>query len=325
MGLFDGESRCDKIGETLVSCQSNTPVPAVASPECRSGDTPSGGAHNMARGRIISCSLSTSTKFYLLYKEAGPLAEFCQSLYPLLVIHSDDCGRFAGDAFTVKMKCHPASPRSLDEFETALEALRSVGMIERGIVDGVACLQIVAFDQHQSGLHKRTESKLPEVPRNSGGFRPELELEREGNRNGKGIESKGAAKNAAYSHEFLQFWERYPRKTSKGDAWKAWVKLSPPLSAVLDALSWQVNQPGWTKDEGQFVPYPASWLNARGWEDEVFHAPLDLTPRKGDTLGVHTAKTVMAVRVARGDDQTPRPDPHKALMAAALSGAFARP
>ena len=25
----------------------------------------------------------------------------------------------------------------------------------------------------------------------------------------------------------------------------------------------------WQKDNGQFIPYPATWLNAKGWEDEV--------------------------------------------------------
>jgi hypothetical protein len=39
---------------------------------------------------------------------------------------------------------------------------------------------------------------------------------------------------------------------------------------MLEALDWQRRQPGWLKDGGQFVPYPASWLNARSWEDEPF-------------------------------------------------------
>ena len=25
----------------------------------------------------------------------------------------------------------------------------------------------------------------------------------------------------------------------------------------------------WKSDNGQYIPYPATWLNARGWEDEV--------------------------------------------------------
>ncbi len=25
----------------------------------------------------------------------------------------------------------------------------------------------------------------------------------------------------------------------------------------------------WIKDKGQFIPFPASWLNSKGWEDET--------------------------------------------------------
>ena len=30
-----------------------------------------------------------------------------------------------------------------------------------------------------------------------------------------------------------------------------------------------INSPEWKKSGGEFIPYPASWLNARGWEDEL--------------------------------------------------------
>jgi len=25
----------------------------------------------------------------------------------------------------------------------------------------------------------------------------------------------------------------------------------------------------WRKDSGQFIPHPATWLNAKGWEDST--------------------------------------------------------
>lgn len=67
---------------------------------------------------------------------------------------------------------------------------------------------------------------------------------------------------------FAAFWEAYPKKRNKGDAEKAWKKLNPPLAQILAALGWQRQQQSWTKDAGQFVPYPASYLNSKGWEDE---------------------------------------------------------
>jgi len=34
------------------------------------------------------------------------------------------------------------------------------------------------------------------------------------------------------------------------------------------ALAWQARQPGWLKDDGQYIPLPATWLNGARWEDE---------------------------------------------------------
>jgi hypothetical protein len=78
-----------------------------------------------------------------------------------------------------------------------------------------------------------------------------------------------------YSERFLLFWSSYPKRVGKGAAWKAWVKLDPPalvIDAMLTALAWQIHQPKWRKDGGEFIPYPATWLNARRWEDEPLTA-----------------------------------------------------
>ena len=80
----------------------------------------------------------------------------------------------------------------------------------------------------------------------------------------------------ATSEAFEAFWRAYPRKVSKGDAEKAWAKakvdqdLRVRIMAKLNLLK---KSPQWLKEGGQFVPYPASWLNAKGWEDEVEEAP----------------------------------------------------
>lgn len=70
---------------------------------------------------------------------------------------------------------------------------------------------------------------------------------------------------------FEKFWESYPRKAAKQAARKAFDKLHVDevlLNAMLDALDWQKQTPNWKKDNGQFVPYPSTWLNNHRWEDE---------------------------------------------------------
>ena len=65
-----------------------------------------------------------------------------------------------------------------------------------------------------------------------------------------------------------EFWEAYPKKMAKGQAKRAWAKafiLDHPQEIVEAAKRYAKAQDG--KDK-QFIPYPASWLNAERWKDE---------------------------------------------------------
>ena len=70
--------------------------------------------------------------------------------------------------------------------------------------------------------------------------------------------------------EFSKFWEFYPKKKSKGDAYKAWIQTAskrPRLGDLLAAIVVLKNSADWKRDDGQYVPYPGSWLRAWGWAD----------------------------------------------------------
>ena len=70
---------------------------------------------------------------------------------------------------------------------------------------------------------------------------------------------------------FDQFWTQYPRKKSKGQAERAWVKLSPDdtlFAQIIEGLERAKRSRDWIKEGGRYIPYPATWLNAKGWEDE---------------------------------------------------------
>lgn len=70
--------------------------------------------------------------------------------------------------------------------------------------------------------------------------------------------------------EFDAFWKAYPRKTAKQDAIKAFAKLQEkeyPL--LIPAIERQKQTEDWKKQNGKFIPYPATWLNGRRWEDEL--------------------------------------------------------
>ena len=70
---------------------------------------------------------------------------------------------------------------------------------------------------------------------------------------------------------FETFWKAYPRKVGKPNALKAWKvkKLNESIDMILASLErWKASR-DWTKDGGQFIPHPQTWLNREGWNDEV--------------------------------------------------------
>lgn len=87
---------------------------------------------------------------------------------------------------------------------------------------------------------------------------------------------KGKGRKGKQSTEppeaFAAFWEEYPRKDSKQEALKSWLKLNPTFELAEHIirhvrqrkLTWD-----WQKDGGQFVPHAATFLNQRRWEDPI--------------------------------------------------------
>lgn len=76
---------------------------------------------------------------------------------------------------------------------------------------------------------------------------------------------------------FSEFWEVYPKKRSKGAAWKAWKKINPDehllamiVASVCDHIA---RDASWAKDNGQYIPYPATYLNGHMWDDAIVETP----------------------------------------------------
>ena len=71
---------------------------------------------------------------------------------------------------------------------------------------------------------------------------------------------------------FDEFWAAYPKRRSKGEARKAWKSISPSkelVAIMLEKLARATTCHDWTKDNGRFIPYPATWLRSEGWHDEI--------------------------------------------------------
>lgn len=80
---------------------------------------------------------------------------------------------------------------------------------------------------------------------------------------------------------FEKFWEIYPKKSGRQNAKKAWDKLCPDeelRKTIFEALKKQKKLPQWNKENGQYIPYPAKWLEEKRWEDEPGGSASDETP-----------------------------------------------
>jgi len=88
---------------------------------------------------------------------------------------------------------------------------------------------------------------------------------------------KRRAKTPVDDSLFARFWAAYPKKRSKGQAEKAWAKLQPDeqlVETMLAAIERAKTSEEWRKEGGRYIPYPATWLNAKGWEDD--YRPLEV-------------------------------------------------
>jgi hypothetical protein len=105
-------------------------------------------------------------------------------------------------------------------------------------------------------------------------------------------------KKDAQVHEqkisFAAFWAAYPKRKSKGRAEKLWKKLDLGVQGlIIRHLGERVTTDStWKEEGGKFIPYPATWLNARGWEDqyEIGREKPDIHERLNDISWLNGGK-----------------------------------
>jgi hypothetical protein len=85
---------------------------------------------------------------------------------------------------------------------------------------------------------------------------------------------------------FDDFWKDYPKKEDKGKAYKAYVRALKAVGGdpddILDALFEAKQENHRFRGDYQFIPYPATWLNAGPW-----HAPKPKMNGGGEAAHAH--------------------------------------
>lgn len=168
------------------------------------------------------------------------------------------------------------SARSTDEMQAAKQILLEFFTLEDGLYYHDRCEDEIA--KFHSKSEKATASAKARWNKNKGlKDANALQTESEGNANHKPItinhkpltKTKPSRKIAlVVEDDFNLFWQTYPKKVGKDSAMKAWTKSKPLIDDVMNALFWQKQSEQWQKNNGQFIPNPATYLNQGRWKDE---------------------------------------------------------
>jgi hypothetical protein len=109
----------------------------------------------MASGRMIRSQISISP-------QVNDLSLKGALLFTWIIPHVDDFGRIHADPRRIKAKVVPMRDDiSSKEIASLLNEMEDKNLIVLYSVENEIYLQLTKFEKHQSGLHKRTESKLP--------------------------------------------------------------------------------------------------------------------------------------------------------------------
>ena len=233
--------------------------------------------------RVIRDELLTSERYWLVSIQA-------QQLYIHLLLVADDAARFSGKNFTLRTSCFPGRPMDAQVMEKMLQELIDVDLIRVYVANGERYVFVPRFRNRKRYM---ASSKYPTPPNEINDLATEkadlgqpkvspksaLSQEERGRR-GVGEEkdkhtaraSPLPSRGSAGDPGFTMFWSAYPRKIAKANAMKAWAKIAPStdmLDEIIAAVKLHSTTRDWTKDDGQFIPHPATWLNARRWEDAI--------------------------------------------------------
>ncbi len=150
-----------------------------------------------------------------------------------------------------------------------LDSLRKMGMTTQKSNNKFTIVKVLNYCTYQGKGNKKEQQSNNKVTTK------EQQSNTDKNIRTKEVKKKDKDLKTLARNAFEKFWFAYPKKRSKGDAEKAWEKISMTdtmLEAILDSIENGKQSQDWTKEGGKYIPYPATWLNRKGWEDEYTQA-----------------------------------------------------
>ena len=218
------------------------------------------------------------------------LTLFQEVFFYRLIVNCDDYGRMDARTKVLSSKLFPLRDVKDKEIRESLAALVAAELVTVYESEGHLYLQMNTWDRHQTIRAKK--SKYPAFDSNCKQMNADEIICKQMNANVTVIQSnpiqsisisesvseydtrnpspgrKESAKTD--SIDFDVFWEAYPRKESKPAAKKAFDKIHPDeqlMQKIISSIRAWKESAQWKENGGQFIPYPASWLNQQKWND----------------------------------------------------------
>jgi hypothetical protein len=198
-----------------------------------------------------------------------------------------------GQLLTSIEKLSPAVRRDRKTIRAWLRAFASDGMLDIetdcGGDGGYTLLTIRNYEKYQgtdaAGVDDALDDALPDevddgldsqLPGGLDGGLPTSKKLKKKEKNQSEESKNGASAPVRPTRSgFDLFWQAYPNKTGKDDALAVWLggktkagRPIPPLDIALAALERAKASHDWTKDNGRYIPNPATWLRQGRWQDE---------------------------------------------------------
>lgn len=200
------------------------------------------------------------------------LSWFEEVLFYRLIVSCDDFGRYDGRPAIIKNMLFPLKEKLTTQ--TVLNAINNLASAELVVlyeVEGKPYLYLPGWNEHQTVRAKKSKYPAPDD-----GAETSASICNQMQANAPVIQSNTKSNSISESESnserdgaFERFWAIYPKKVGKEAARRAFAKVKVPTESLIDAVETQKHSFQWGKENGRFIPNPATWLNQGRWEDEV--------------------------------------------------------
>lgn len=219
----------------------------------------------MPRSRMVKPEFFDDEKLSEISRDA-------RLLFIGLWVQSDDYGVVKGNHKWLKSKIFPYDEISPHQFTKWIKEIEAQDCIRGFKTKGENYYYIRTFNQHQY-INNPSKAKNPSPPEAllQDYLSPtlvlpsEIEIEKE-----LELESKTFVRNSSDGDNgFDSFWNAYPKKVGKKAACQAYRKAKgkPPVDRLIQIILRQKQSDSWTKEDGQYIPNPSTWLNQGRWDD----------------------------------------------------------